>query len=539
MSKLTKHLAVAAMLAAGTWTGSQAYADLDVKLLFSNGTSSGSVNAGDSVTLNIVVDVSNTAGSQAALQNLLGYISIDAAGLGLFTGATVDAVAFTGPLTQAGYAAGAPVGATWGDTTIAKAWAVQGGWASGSTAPTGVAFAVGTGLTIGSVTFTADAAATGSAVLSFNLRLPNTSAYPSASWYDNTSVAMGSTNIDGGVVNFTNATLTFGGQVGGPASWTGSGANANWSTAGNWVNPPANPATDSITFGAVTNTAVDVDGTYTVGDVSFTGGTYTLSGTGGLVVEKTGGATIAVTGSQTISAAGGVVLNSATTINGGGTLTVSSIGGAGALTLDGTNLTVDAVGSTPLVLTDLDLTGASVLDPGARDVIIKFTGDNPYTTVQGWVLDGIFGTEGVAKIASSTSEADMKYHYIIDNSVLAAMDAAFPEWNGVTLSGNELLLIYTYLGDVNFDGMVNADDYGFLDNLTAEGYYDLSAGWFFGDINFDGMVNADDYGFLDNLTADGYYAPSLVATAAVPEPATLSVLALGGMGLLLRRRTKR
>jgi hypothetical protein len=81
-------------------------------------------------------------------------------------------------------------------------------------------------------------------------------------------------------------------------------------------------------------------------------------------------------------------------------------------------------------------------------------------------------------------------------------------------------------GDANHDGVVNVGDLGIL----AGNYGTLTdATWEMGDFNGDGAVNVGDLGILA-----GNYGTT--AAAAVPEPATLSLLGMGIFALLRRKR---
>jgi len=50
-------------------------------------------------------------------------------------------------------------------------------------------------------------------------------------------------------------------------------------------------------------------------------------------------------------------------------------------------------------------------------------------------------------------------------------------------------------GDLNLDGIVDASDYGVIDNYFQ---FPGTTGYFNGDFNFDGVIDASDYGLIDN-----------------------------------------
>jgi hypothetical protein len=68
-------------------------------------------------------------------------------------------------------------------------------------------------------------------------------------------------------------------------------------------------------------------------------------------------------------------------------------------------------------------------------------------------------------------------------------------WAGQTVTGSSTLAMYTYAGDVNFDGLVDASDYGIIDNYFQ---FPGTTGYANGDFNYDGVIDAGDYGIIDN-----------------------------------------
>jgi len=108
------------------------------------------------------------------------------------------------------------------------------------------------------------------------------------------------------------------------------------------------------------------------------------------------------------------------------------------------------------------------------------------------------------------------------------------------VTGATTIAVYTYAGDVNFDGLVDASDYGIIDNYFQ---FPGTSGYANGDFNYDGIIDAGDYGIIDNTfqlqgapIPMGAGAAGLSGVTAVPEPASIGLVTLGALGLLGRRR---
>ncbi|WP_428937899.1 beta strand repeat-containing protein [Fontivita pretiosa] len=123
------------------------------------------------------------------------------------------------------------------------------------------------------------------------------------------------------------------------------------------------------------------------------------------------------------------------------------------------------------------------------------------------------------------------------------------------LSTAEVLVKFTYFGDADLSGSIDATDYSLIDN----GYVNTLSGWINGDFDYSGVIDATDYALIDNAYVNqagplaealiaqhsqqfgGEYVAALRAVQAgvVPEPATAGVLVLGATAMLGRRRRGR
>jgi hypothetical protein len=114
---------------------------------------------------------------------------------------------------------------------------------------------------------------------------------------------------------------------------------------------------------------------------------------------------------------------------------------------------------------------------------------------------------------------------------------------GQPVTGASTIAMYTYAGDVNFDGLVDASDYGIIDNYFQ---FPGTDGYANGDFNYDGVIDAGDYGIIDNTyQLQGAPIPTsgsfdTASMTAIPEPAVCGfALLIAGAAAIRRRRRSR
>ncbi len=114
-----------------------------------------------------------------------------------------------------------------------------------------------------------------------------------------------------------------------------------------------------------------------------------------------------------------------------------------------------------------------------------------------WDGQGI--TSSTARASNVATGFDLVGLGVIRNSDLAVTTglphAPYTTFSGQPVGPDDVLIKFTYVGDGNFDGQVDFDDFVAMDNT----FFGLTPnlGWASGDINFDGEINFDDYTVVD------------------------------------------
>jgi endonuclease/exonuclease/phosphatase family metal-dependent hydrolase len=227
--------------------------------------------------------------------------------------------------------------------------------------------------------------------------------------------------------------------------------------------------------------------------------------------------------------------------------------GSGALVTVGRNSAGGrsvVVTSAPSVSGKLDLS-SNDLDASAASLatIISLIKTGYSTGANGpWTGNGITSSTAAANTTHLTALG-----VIQNNQSGSALFTASHPFDGVTPGTADILVRYTYVGDANLDGKIDASDYSLIDS----GYLNHATTWFGGDFNYDGVVNGSDYTLIDNafntqsavLTAsiagpDADITAEIAGTSAdigepsraVPEPATGAMTVVASLALLRRRK---
>jgi autotransporter-associated beta strand protein len=288
---------------------------------------------------------------------------------------------------------------------------------------------------------------------------------------------------------------------------------------------------------------------------SSTGFTYSgnITESAAAGITKTGGGTLDLTGANNYSgtttvsagtlrvAPAGAAPSSAVVVD-AGEYNMSSAAGAGAfksasITVNNSALAQMQVnGTSTLVTGAVSVAPAAKLDTTDNDIVVN---SMAFSDVQNLVLTGFGNNPG--GITSSTSDGS-QILALFDNTLVGA-----PDWNGIPIGANATVGKYTYFGDANIDGQVTGDDYGVVDaNLNTTPAVGL--GWLSGDMNLDGSVTGDDYGVIDAnlglgngnpLSASSLGSMPAGSLSAVPEPASIGLLAATGLLLGRRRRSSK
>ena len=259
----------------------------------------------------------------------------------------------------------------------------------------------------------------------------------------------------GGTVDTLSGSLTFGGAL------TGTG-------------PLTKAGTGSLAFTSAANT---LTGNITINQGSLTlhslanGGT--VSGAGSLTKAGTGTATVAHVRTNSLTVSDGTL-----TISSNGTDTGTSR--VQSLTFD---TTPPATPVLNLINNDLIVTGTTSAPPSIA-AIINFWNTNLLT--------------------ANAQQGGLPTYL----AITTAADIGATDFSGQAVNPTDVLVKFTYVGDANLDGQVDALDYERVDlHIGNTGVF----GTALGDLNYDSIVDALDYERVDLNIGNGVGSPLLLS----------------------------
>jgi autotransporter-associated beta strand protein len=305
------------------------------------------------------------------------------------------------------------------------------------------------------------------------------------------------------------------------------------------------------------NSVGDTVGAVTLTSGSITGTTGVLTGASYAVQSGSISAILGGSGALTKTTPGTVTLSGANTYTGGtmvnvGTLVVANgdaFGGGSVNVADGALAQAQAGLSKAVTVTTLATNATGKFDLTDNSMVIKGLDT---TQVRG-LINGAFNAghwNGATGLDSSTAAANASGTTAIGYGTAGFLNKS--SFKGVTpLNTTDVLVKYTYYGDSDLSGATNLDDF----TLFLGGYQNAGATWSQGDYDYSGLVTLDDFTlFLKGYQQQGAplselealinsvpmsaseRAGMLAAVQAVPEPASVGLLAAGGLLGLTRRR---
>ena len=315
--------------------------------------------------------------------------------------------------------------------------------------------------------------------------------------------------------------------------------------------------------------ANNYSGGTTVTAGTLTAGTPGSLGSGGVMLANS--AVLSLGLNATVVPNTGVIVPNSVGISPAATATLQlapnarfSSGGVGPVTIGSGGVAIVSIGQTPATgVTNGALKTASItfsnsssgtLDLGRNDLDV--TGQSLLSVdnlVKSAYSNGTWAGPGITSTAAATDTTHLTALAVIANNnggpnpLYGTGGTLGSSFDGIQPGATDILVKYTYYGDTNLDGKIDGGDYSRIDAA----YGTSLTGWYNGDFNYDGIIDGSDYTLIDNAyntqgatisTAisglEAQVTAQIAQTSAVPEPASLVMLALGGLCLLGRRKRK-
>jgi hypothetical protein len=305
-------------------------------------------------------------------------------------------------------------------------------------------------------------------------------------------------------------------------------ATVGFSAGGSFTDAadPGNAWTATVDFGdgaGAKPLTLNTDKTFALGNTFATPGTYTVVvtitdnqgnatarnmtvtvGPGPQGIEPAAGGSYTLSGNSLVVQAGVVALTQElagvdVTVQAGATAVIRANQHWHSLSVAAGGRAAVEAGATILVIDQLQVAGGATFDLRRAALITqRSVADVEALIASGhdggtWQGDGIVtsdpdATAGLTSLGIGSADA-----------ILGLAAGQTDLWRGETVAAGSTLVLYTYGGDANLDGVVSGDDYSAIDfSIQVPG----ATGWANGDFNHDGFVSGDDYSAIDfNIVA--------------------------------------
>jgi hypothetical protein len=338
-------------------------------------------------------------------------------------------------------------------------------------------------------------------------------------YVSNTAASTGSYDLSGSALLTVNGDEFIG--IGGHGSFTQSGGthtvmgdvylggNPNFVSSGRYV----------LSGGSFTASTLYIGVT---GSLSQTGGSASFANVVNYGNFTTSGGTMHV---QTVSGDGTLVVPTGVTLH-VTSFSQSSVQVAGTLIVDPSG------GAAPVNSTDtlhIDPPNAAKLDLNDNDLIATAT---PLPSVAAYIASGYNGGSWTGPgLTSSSAQAAAASAHPTALGYATASSINTSTFDGQAVSGANVLVRYTYSGDANLDGFVNALDF----NSLASNFGNATGKvWTQADFNYDGMTNTLDFNSIATNFNLALPSPSAFSRL-VPEPVMTALV----LFVLPMKRTRR